>query len=158
VRWEATHILKLAGTAPLKVMVSHSSLEAFTKKQWDNAEPALYALQQGTNLAFRMDKYGDITGESVGTFTQLGAREPGSSITALRSPVERLTDVTVRRGGKQRQLVVRLLPGGVLELREAGCRKRRLLPFSEAWHVAGKLEAQKLIRERKAARAAKRKP
>lgn len=150
-QWKATHIVKAGAFAPRRVMLNSGGY--YTKGEWnDQVEPS-----------FVEDEEGKVVGRVPGIFFAVsvtplqGQQQPGSSITPLRKPVERLTQTTVRRGGKQRAIVLTLLPGDVVKLREAGCKRARYIPVMEIWGIAGKLEAAKLRADRKAKRAAKRK-
>ncbi len=138
-KWKATHILKVPNLAPRRVMFS--SGEYYTRAAWEDANPVGY------------DPDGPLWGEA--SVTPIGATEAGASITPLRTPVARLTSITIRRGGKSRTLIVTLLPGDLLEMREVGCPRSsaRTLPLMDCWSRAGKLAALKLTAERKRNRA-----
>ena len=73
-------------------------------------------------------------------------------MTPLRKPVARLASVTVRDRSKRRAIVVALLPGDVIELRLHGTRRRYSLSVESAYYHAVRLEAGRLMAERKAKR------
>ena len=77
--------------------------------------------------------------------------------TPLDKPVSRLSYATRRCSGKMRRLVVTLLPGDVIELREQGTQHRLILSVDAAYSLAAKYEARRLIEERKAKRKARQK-
>jgi len=72
-------------------------------------------------------------------------------MTALRRPVTRETQATIRDRGRVRSLVVTLEPAGI-SLRGKGCRTSYLLPYQSAWLRAVTLEVDRERAERKARR------
>ena len=75
-------------------------------------------------------------------------------MTRLTKRVERETDARGWRG--KRNLIVALLPGDLIEIREKGTRKRWVLPVDAAYHLAIKMEVAAQKKEKAAARKAKR--
>lgn len=75
--------------------------------------------------------------------------------TRLTKRVERETEARAGRGTR-RNLIVALLPGDVIELREKGTRKRWLLPVDAAFSVAVKMEVAAAKRAKAEARKAKK--
>ena len=71
-------------------------------------------------------------------------------MTKLNKRVSRETRTTVRNGSKPRMLVASLEPGDVIGLRLKGCRKTYYLAIETAFYYAGKLEGERLRREKKA--------
>lgn len=155
-QWKATHIIKIQGEAPRRVMLNSGGF--YTKAEWnaaaDQARVMLDAFAEPTftNPQNEPNGYADIA------VAPLSAATTGASITPLRKEVARLaTNATVRSGGKQRLVVITLLPGDVIELRPLGCRERRTLTIDHAWTHAGKLKARAAVAARKAARKNKTK-
>jgi hypothetical protein len=77
--------------------------------------------------------------------------------TPLDKPVSRLAHTTRRCSGKLRRLVITLLPGDVIELREQGTQHRLIVSIDAVYSLASKYEALRLIAERKAKRKARAK-
>lgn len=154
-KWKATHILKTMNKAPIRVM--ENSGEFYTKRQWEEQTGAWLPSEHGAPFQLRLqDERGQLIALVTGSINPIGSNESGSSLTPLRTEVTRITtDTTVRRGGKNRRLIVTLAPGDVLILREQGCKMRRVLSLAEAWAYAGKLEARKIVRERREKRKAR---
>jgi hypothetical protein len=65
--------------------------------------------------------------------------------TPLKHPVKRLTE-TVHRG---RQLIITLLPGDLIEIRQARCRKAELLTIGGAYDYAVKIRVSRELYEKK---------
>jgi hypothetical protein len=155
-KWKATHILKLPGKAPGRVMLNSGSI--YTKAEWEEHAIGLVFVR---DTVYQTYDDGDGVVDTIeirgATCKSIEDVEAGASITPLTASVERLTDIEVRHQGKPRKLVVRLLPGNVIELRPIGCRERRVVGLAEIWSYAAKAQARKLVRERKAARAARKK-
>lgn len=154
-KWTATHMLKVSGRAPRRVMLN--SGEFYTKEQWDT-QVGSWAPTTINGVVNEYDGGGFPMGNG-GTISIIKPRGEGAGgATPIRSEVTRITvDARVRRGGKARRLIVSLAPGDVLVMREEGTRKKnaRMLPLLEAWAIAGKLAAQRLKAERKAKRKAR---
>jgi hypothetical protein len=77
-------------------------------------------------------------------------------VTKLNKPVYRVTYDLVRDRGKSRALVAGLLPGDMIEVRMQGTQQRASVPIVDVWYYAMRKKAQQTLRERTAARKAKR--
>ena len=78
-------------------------------------------------------------------------------MTRLHKAVKRTVALVPRGGGSRLEVVVTLYPGGVIGLRDKGRRKEYTLPLSTVYYLAAEAEARKIIADRKAKRAEKRK-
>jgi hypothetical protein len=76
--------------------------------------------------------------------------------TRLTRPVTRETSVTVRDGGRVREVIVTLEPSCVLALRLKGTRTTYRVTADAVYHLAVKREVAARQRERQANRKAKR--
>lgn len=77
-------------------------------------------------------------------------------MTELTKPVTRfITVADLERRGSIEVLAVTLSGEGLI-MRKKGKRTRYVLPFTSAWWRAADLEAQRQMREKKAARAARK--
>ncbi len=75
-------------------------------------------------------------------------------MTRLTKRVERETEARGWRG--KRVIIVALLPGDVIELREKGTRKRWIVPVGAVYDIAVKAEVAAAKRAKAEARKAKR--
>lgn len=73
-------------------------------------------------------------------------------MTPLTKPVRRRTENMIRDGGKRRNLIVTLYPGGVIGLRPSKTRREEVLSVEAAYDLAVKQRVAKERVEKKKAR------
>jgi len=78
-------------------------------------------------------------------------------MTRLHKAVKRTVALVPKGGGARLEVVVTLYPGGVIGLRDKGRRKEYTLPLATVYYLAADAEARRIMAERKANKAAKRK-
>ncbi len=76
-------------------------------------------------------------------------------MTPLKSPVYRETQTHVRDRSKRRLLIAGLEPGDVITVRLKGTRKAYAVSVETVYHLAARLEGERLRREKAAKRKAK---
>lgn len=80
-----------------------------------------------------------------------------SGITRLNKRVRRVSHTTIRDGRKLRPLVAELQPGDVIKVWPLGTRAAFSISIAQAYQYAGKLEGERIRREKAAAKKANRK-